>query len=439
MLIYSHSITSRVRYIFHVMLGDMLGLELSFTSKKEDFITAEGPKLSYTHSKLGNEIHFRSLGLLHETGVKDQNIRISENEQGKYFFAHNSQDAALNFDVFGAAFFLLSRYEECLPHLRDKYNRFEASASLAHKHGFITEPLVDQWLLRIRDILKAKYPELTFKKRKYTFISTIDIDNAYAYRNKGFMRTVGAFGRTILNFELKELWDRIQVLSGFRTDPYDTYDFQLAVQEKYKLRTIYFFLLADYGVNDKNVPHYNQEFQSLIKHLGDYAEIGIHPGFNSNQKNDRLKREHKRLEKIIHRPVTKSRQHFLILHLPHTYQRLVDHDITEDHSMGYAEHTGFRAGTCTPYRFYDLDLETPTELTVYPFAVMEATLKYYMKLQPEEAKKHITEVVKKVREVDGTFIGLWHNETLSGRDIWHGWREVFVHMVKEANESDEFR
>lgn len=439
MLIYSHSITTRVRYIFHVMIGDMLGLEVSFSSNKEEFVAAEGAKLSYTHTQLANEVHFRSLGLLHETGVKDQNIRISENEQGKYFFAHNSQDAALNFDVFGAAFFLLSRYEECLPHLRDKYNRFEASASFAHKHGFLTEPLVDQWLLRIRDILKDKYPELTFKKRKYTFISTIDIDNAYAYRNKGFMRTVGAFGRTILNFDLKELWDRIQVLSGFRTDPYDTYDFQLAVQEKYKLRTIYFFLLADYGVNDKNVPYYNQEFQSLIKHLGDYAEIGIHPGFNSNEKNERLKTEKKRLEKIIHRTVSQSRQHFLILHVPHTYQRLAENDITEDHSMGYAEHTGFRAGTCTPYRFYDLDLETPMDLTIYPFAVMEATLKYYMKLKPEEAKNHITELVQKVRDVDGTFIGLWHNETLSGRELWHGWRDVFVHMVKEANESDEFR
>ncbi|MBI1289009.1 MAG: hypothetical protein GC178_15685 [Flavobacteriales bacterium] len=439
MLIYSHSITSRVRYIFHVMLGDMLGLEVSFTSKKEEFVAAAGPKLSYTHSRSADEIHFRSLGLLHETGVKDQSIRISENEHGKYFFAHNSQDAALNFDVFGAAFFLLSRYEECLPHLRDKYNRFEASASIGFKHGFLTEPLVDQWLLRIRDILSAKYPELTFKKRRYTFISTIDIDNAYAYRNKGFMRTIGAFGRAILKGKLKEVFERTQVLLGTKTDPYDTYDFQLAVQQKYDLRTIYFFLLADYGVNDKNVPYYNLQFQSLIKHLGDYAEIGIHPGFNSNQKNDKLKTEKKRLEQIIHRPVIKSRQHFLILHLPHTYQRLAENDITEDHSMGYAEHIGFRAGTCTPYRFYDLDLETPMDLTVYPFAVMEATLKYYMKLQPEEAKKHITELVNKVRAVDGTFIGLWHNETLSGRDMWHGWRDVFIHMVKEANESDAFR
>ncbi len=428
-----------MRYIFHVLFADMLGLDVSLTSNKDEFVAHTGAKLSYTHSKLADELHFRSLGLLHETGVRDQNIRVSENGNGKFFFAHNSADSAMNFDVFAASFFLLSRYEECLPHLRDRYNRFEASASLAHKHGFLTEPVVDQWLLRIRALLLEKYPAMTFKKREYRFVSTIDIDNAYAYRNKGLMRTAGAFGRAMLQLDINELWERIQVLTGMRTDPYDTYDFQLAVQEKYHVKTIYFFLLADYGVNDKNVPHYNLEFRSLIKHLADYAEIGIHPGFNSNQKNEKLKTEKKRLETIIHRPVTKSRQHFLILHLPHTYQRLLENDITEDHSMGFAEHTGFRAGTCTPYRFYDLDLETPTELTVYPFAVMEATLKYYMKLSPEEAKKHITEIVRKVREVDGTFIGLWHNETLSGRGIWHGWREVFLHMVKEANELEEHR
>ncbi len=432
MLIYSHKITPRVRYIFRVMLGDMLGIKLAFTSDKQKFISSESKKISYSHSKIADEVHFKSHGLLHETGVQDQNIRVMENEWGKFFYAHNSTDSALNFDVFAASFFCISRYEECLPHIRDKYNRFEASESLGFKHGFLTEPVVDQWALRIRDILCAKYPDLSFKKREYSFISTIDIDNAYAFKNKGFMRTVGAYGRSLLNFDLSEIVERTKVLLGRAKDPYDTYDFQLEIQKKYNLRTIYFFLLADYGVNDKNVPFYNQEFQSLIKHLGDYAEIGIHPGFNSNRKNEKLKTEKKRLEQIIHRSVTKSRQHFLILHLPHTYQKLVDNDIFEDHSMGYAEHVGFRAGTCTPYRFYDLDLETATELTVYPFAVMEATLKYYMKLPPEEAKKKISEIVGKVRSVNGTFIGLWHNETLTDRDIWVGWRDVFTHMVEVA-------
>ncbi|MCB9187186.1 MAG: polysaccharide deacetylase family protein [Flavobacteriales bacterium] len=434
MLVYSHSITNRARYIFHVMLGDMLGLEVEFTNKRDEFISSDKPKISYTHSKLGDELHFRSTGLLHQKGVEDQSIRVLENEQGKYFYAHNSQDSELNFDVFAASFYLLSRYEECLPHLRDQYNRFEATESLAFKHGFLTEPVVDQWLLRVRDIIRRKYPELKFKNRQYKFVSTIDIDNAYAYKNKGFMRTAGAYARAILNGKLKEVIERTQVLLGRKKDPYDTYDFQLSTQKEFAIETIYFFLLADYGVNDKNVPYYNQEFQSLIKHLADYAQVGIHPGFNSNEKNDKLTVEKKRLEKIIHRSVTKSRQHFLILHIPHTYHKLIENDITEDYSMGYAAHVGFRAGTCTPFRFYDLDLETPTELTVYPFAMMEATLKYYMKLSPEESKTVVSDIVRKVKAVDGTFMSLWHNETLTDTNIWKGWRDVFLHMMREAKQ-----
>jgi hypothetical protein len=60
MLIYSHKITPRVRYIFNVLLGDMLGLEVSFTNEKESFSASEEAKISYSHSKIGDEIHFKS-------------------------------------------------------------------------------------------------------------------------------------------------------------------------------------------------------------------------------------------------------------------------------------------------------------------------------------------------------------------------------------------
>ena len=434
MLVFSHKVTPRIRYIFKVLIAEKLGIEISFTSSKDKFIEFIGPKLSYTHSALSDELHFKSHGLLHETGVRDQNIRVVEDEHGKYFYATNSERSSFKFDVFAAAFFLLSRYEECLPHIRDHYNRFEATESLGYKNDFLTEPVVDQWLVRLGSIFTEHFPEIALTKPKYRFISTIDVDNAYAYKHKGLLRTVGAYARALLSRNFSEILERTKVLLGRARDPYDTYDFQLKIQQEFNLKTIYFFLLADYGVNDKNVPHYNLQFQSLIKHLSDYAKIGIHPGFNSNQKNGKLKTEKKRLEKIIHRSVTRSRQHFLILHLPSTYQKLIDNDIQEDYTMGYAAHTGFRAGTSNPYRFYDLDMETETPLLVYPFVMMEATLKYYMKLNPEEAKVHITELVQKVKSVNGTFIGLWHNETLSNQNIWEGWRDVFTHMVTEAVE-----
>lgn len=187
MLIYSHSITPRVKYTFHVLLGDMLGIKPDFTSDKSIFQNCEDPKISYSINPIGDELHFRSIGLLHEKGVKDQTIKVLENEFGKYFYAHNSKESALNFDVFSASFFLLSRYEECLPHLRDQYNRFEATESLGYQNNFLAEPIVDQWVLRLKSLLSNKFPELSFKKREYKFISTIDIDNAYAFKHKGLM------------------------------------------------------------------------------------------------------------------------------------------------------------------------------------------------------------------------------------------------------------
>ncbi|MFC2176008.1 polysaccharide deacetylase family protein [Bacteroidota bacterium] len=433
MLIYSHKITPRIRYIFTVLLQDMMGLKVGFTSDKESFKSSTEPKISYSFLRIGDGLHFASQGLLHETGVKDQEIQIQENKDGKFFYSNGVKESDLHFDVFSASFFLLSRYEECLPHLRDQYNRFEAMESIAYKNNFLTEPIVDQWVLKLTSLFVAKWPDIPIKKREYRFISTIDIDNAYAYKHKGLLRTFGAFGRALLAGNFQEIFDRLKVHFGRRRDPYDTYDFQLKIQEKFDLETIYFLLVSDYGLNDKPIAYQNQPFQSLIKHLSDYASIGIHPGFNSNQDSEKLKTEKKRLENIIHQAVKKSRQHFLILHLPHTYQKLVENDIREDYTMGYAAHTGFRAGTCNPYRFYDLDLETPTELTVYPFAVMDATLKYYMNLSPDEAKSHITEIVQKVKAVNGTFISLWHNETLSDKDVWAGWRSVFTHLAKEAH------
>ena len=67
-----------------------------------------------------------------------------------------------------------------------------------------------------------------------------------------------------------------------------------------------------------------------------------------------LKKEKMRLENIINTPVTFSRQHFLRLSIPETYQNLIDLDIEEDYTMGYAKYAGFRASTCTPFYFFDL-------------------------------------------------------------------------------------
>ena len=121
-----------------------------------------------------------------------------------------------------------------------------------------------------------------------------------------------------------------------------------------------------------------------------------------------------------------------MLKLPETYRRLIELDITDDYTMGYNQMVGFRAGICTPFRFYDLDNEQVTPLRVHPFAVMDATLKYYMKVNPEDAMNHIQPLIDEVRAVHGDFVSLWHNESLSENRIWNGWEKVYRQLIQAA-------
>ena len=103
--------------------------------------------------------------------------------------------------------------------------------------------------------------------------------------------------------------------------------------------------------------------------------------------------------------------------------------------MGYPSQTGFRAGTCTPFHFYDLRKEAETPLVIYPFQVMDRTLKDYMKLRPAQAINKINEIIGEIRAVNGTFISIWHNDTFSDAGEWQGWLEVYENLLRAAREN----
>jgi hypothetical protein len=424
LLVYTHELTNRNQYAFRLFFGELLGINFRACNSVDEFANYQGPKLSYTHQPIGDELFFQSRSLLFETGITAQTISVFEWNTHPVFYAVGKQ-SVLPFDIFAAGFFLVSRYEEYLPHIRDHLDRFDAHQSLAWQHGFLSQPVVNQWSLLLSQILHTKFPQLSQAKKEYTFIPSIDIDNAWAYREKGIMRTVGGIARDIVNTDFANLRKRIRVLLGTEQDPYDTYAYQLKWQQQHGYRAVYFFLVGDYGVNDKNVPVQNRKFRQLIKHLADYVEVGVHPSFASNREPERLKVEIGRLRSILHSEIVRSRQHFLMLKFPDTYRNLIDRDVTDDYSMGYANEIGFRAGISSPFNFYDLDYEAETSLRIHPFAVMDATLNLYMKLTPEQATERVKPLADAVRAVGGVFMILWHNETLSEEWQWKGWRKVF--------------
>lgn len=431
LLILVNSVNPRLQYAFQLMLHDTAGIDFQFTTDRNYFENYQGTKFSYTDHPSGSGIHFTPHRILFEKGINEQHVNVFEWE-GTFALFGTHHHSAWPFDPFAASFYLASRYEEYMPHLRDAHDRFEAESSLAFQKNFLTKPLINIWAEKLKLLLNERFPSLIFHERKYRFISTLDIDNAWAFRQKGIMRTAGAFARALTKLDFAEVIFRAQALLGLKKDPFDTYDFQIELQRRFGFRSIYFILLGEYGENDKNVSPSNRKFRSLVKFLADYAEVGIHPSYASNKDSSRLKTEIATLNKILKREVTRSRQHFLILKLPGTYRNLIVRDITDDYTMGYAHHVGFRASICTPYFFYDLDQEQITSLRIHPFAVMDATLKYYMKIEPHQAMDYIQPLIDEVKAVNGDFVSLWHNESLSDYKMWKGWKHVYVQMIEEA-------
>ena len=183
-------------------------------------------------------------------------------------------------------------------------------------------------------------------------------------------------------------------------------------------------------MNDKNISHSNSELRVLVKRLADLAPVGLHPSFGSNIDQKKLSIELNRLEDIQKREVDFSRQHLLQLSLPGTYKRLIQAGISNDFSMGYASVLGFRAGIANPFSFYDLDSEQVLPITIYPFAIVDDILKFNMKLAPDEVIGKINGIIEEIKQVNGTLISVWHNDTFSDKGVWKGWRNIYETMIK---------
>lgn len=429
MLIYTEKISNRLKYACNAFFKYLCKTNYELTSNKDQFIEFSGAKINYSAITNLPGVQVVPNGLLFDKGVKEQNIIISEWEGVPVFYQTN-QDLLIPFDVFSASFYLLSRYEEYLPFIGDNHSRFMADSSLAHQYGFLHIPVVDHWTVKFIEKIRQIYPSCQFDKREFEFIATVDVDSAYAYKNKGFVRLIGGFAKDLKSFDFANFKYRFVTVFGKSEDPFDTYELLDDLHKEYGVKAIFFFLVANYGMNDKNLPHSSRKFQELIRSVADYNTIGIHPGYQSNKSIKTVEEEIKRLSDISKRPIINSRQHFLMLRFPETYANLVELDITDDYTMGYADYPGFRAGTCSSFPFYNLQSETITNLILHPFTVMDATLNKYRNESPDEAIQSIKVLMDEVKKVNGTFISLWHNESLSEKWHWKGWRRVYKEMLK---------
>ena len=426
LLIYTHKITSRFSYIMRQVFTSILGVEVTYTTKVEDFIKHTGPKITYTKQPLQNEFFVRSNDLLFEQGINDIEINIRDWEGIPCFFVAGEQ-STIPFDIFSASFYMLSRYEEYLPHVKDLHGRFPPKESIAYQNQFLQLPIVDIWANKLLVRLKNRFPNIDIKQKSYKYTSIIDVTTSHCYAHRGFTRSMAGFFLDLGNFRLKRMLERVKVWLNIAKDPYNNFTFLIDTIKKYNVTCMFFFQFAAYSKYDKNVSTANNNFRFLIKSIADYCKVSLAASYSSFNDPELLKKEKKNLSSVINRSVDCSRMRYNRVDVPQTYRNLVEAEFTDDYTMGYTHEIGFRAGTSFPFYLYDINIEVQQPIRVHSFAFHDYAL--HEDNSKEVILEKINSLYTEVKKVNGNLISVFSNELL-GTEHNIDWKDLYILFIK---------
>ena len=428
-IVYSSRKTNRLTFVLDWLIKEQLRLDYEIVQDERE---VQGLPFFISYGKLfSNALSIPDAGLLWEKGVREHDIKTGSWNQIPTLYDASSSGHSLPFDLFSALFFLLSRYEEHYSYTPDQHGRYPATASVLYKNKWLQRPLADEWLQGIRNMMQEQF-RISTPPATFSFLPTYDIDIAWSYKNKGFVRIAGAQARDVWARNKAVYKERLAVVLNNKPDPYDSYDWMRQLHTNTGNRPIYFILTSLKTTDrDKNISPSHPKMQKLVQDISQYAEIGLHPSYYSDNDDD-LPREKETLEKTVHKYISISRQHYIKMKLPDTYLRLLRSGISQDYSMGYGTHFGFRAGTGQSFFWYSLNNEFTTPLRIHPFCFMDTTAMFEEKLSLSESFDRLRAMTKILQRCNSRLTTVFHNFSLGSAPEWLWWKGAYKEFLDQS-------
>jgi len=357
----------------------------------------------------------------------------------KDYIVETPEGLYLGLDIFGSAFFMLTRYEELVKPDRDEHDRFPATASLAYQEGFLDRPIINEYIEILWYCLKRLWPGLERKRRQFRTILSHDVDQPYLYAFKPITWLL-----RIMAGDLLKRKDILLALSNAKMwafvkkgkdeyDPYNTFDFIMNISEENNIISTFNFLptksskfSCDYSLGDSRI-------RSLMKQISNRGhKIGYHGTYGNFEDEEQIENEINKLlltcEGLnIQQAIWGGRQHYLRWS-PRTWEAYNKANLNYDSSVGFADHVGFRAGICYDFPTYDLRNRKTLSLREVPLVIMECSVlsKNYMGYSLEDTYMEILKLKKRCQKFNGFFTLLWHNNELITDNCKKSYRDIFI-------------
>jgi peptidoglycan/xylan/chitin deacetylase (PgdA/CDA1 family) len=342
-------------------------------------------------------------------------------------------------DLLMSAFHWLSGAQERAVRERDRFGRFSYWSSLQARLNVAERPVVDAYREVIAEMLvRAGHPvaRSRWKGAPWAMCVTHDIDYGRKWRKGILYREIvegPLLRRGPVPPEGRPARLRRSLAQALSTDPYRDALWKISGHlARYDAPATIFLKAGHHGPHDVSYPIASGHVRWWAHAMIDRGfEVGLHPSFFAHTHAGYFRSECDKLEEIFGVRPRSVRQHYL----------RYDHDLTpplhaatafrQDSSLGFAEHEGFRSGTCHPFRLFDHPGNRPLPVWEIPLCVMDATLFYRRSLDADGAVEATRRITDQVRRFGGVAVMLWHNVLWD--EIDHpGWGDHFERTLEQA-------
>lgn len=341
----------------------------------------------------------------------------------------NDEGAVVHYDLLGLIYWNLNRLEEFENSSLDIHSRFPAVSSHAYRSGYLERPIVDEWLMVMRVLIAAIWPQLKLNRSEYKLNLTHDVDNPSLYAQKTWYRIFRMMAGNLFkrhDFRNFAYAPYIKLSSGkkiSRYDPYNTFDWIMDLSDSIGVKSTFYFVCD--GTNQRYDPSYNINdplIRNIIKSISLRGhKVGLHTSYDSFNNPEKIKSEVSLFRKILQDEKVKqstlgARQHYLRWSSSDTARYLDYAGLDYDSSVGFADHAGFRCGTCFEFPMFDVKNQKVLNLREKPLVTMEGSVldtKYMNYGYNESTYEYMNKIKKNCIKYGGTYTLLWHNSYLS--------------------------
>ncbi len=348
----------------------------------------------------------------------------------------------LGVDVLGAAFFMLTRYEEVVSRFTDDHERYPSYASLAVIEGFMERPIVDETVDALWVAMHELWPALTRRTTAFRLRLTHDVDHPWA--------ALGQPANAVLRRLSGDLLRRRDpVLAGRRAgafisaragrldvDPYNTFDLLMDTSERHDIRSTFYFLAGETGAREGRYRLSDPPIRALLKRIhGRGHEVGLHASYGTFRSPELIEHEITDLKQAcadagIDQPIWGVRQHYLRFEIPITWRAQDMSGLDHDSTLGFADYPGFRAGTCREFPVFDILDSRALRLRERPIIIMDTTWFGYHAMDPDQAASRTRSIVETCRRYRGDAVLLYHNSTLTGTRLRAHYQELVEDLAQ---------